>query len=40
MTRFKGKVALVSGAGGGIGLATVKRIAEEGGTAVAGILVE
>ena len=40
MTRFKGKVALVSGAGGGIGLATVKRIAEEGGTAVAGILDE
>ena len=40
MTRFKGKVALVTGASGGIGLATVKRIVEEGGTAVAGILDE
>lgn len=40
MTRFKGKVALVTGAGSGIGLATVRRISEEGGTAVAGILNE
>ena len=40
MNRFEGKVVLVTGAGGGIGLATVKRIAQEGGTAVAGILDE
>jgi NAD(P)-dependent dehydrogenase (short-subunit alcohol dehydrogenase family) len=40
MKRFEGKVVLVTGAGGGIGLATVKRIAQEGGTAVAGILDE
>ena len=40
MKRFKGKVALVTGAGGGIGLATAKRIAEEGGTVVAGLLDE
>ncbi len=40
MNRFRGKVALVTGAGGGIGLATVKRIAAEGGIVVAGILDE
>ncbi len=40
MKRFNGKVALVTGAGRGIGLATVKRIAEEGGSVVAGILDE
>ncbi len=40
MKRFEGKVVLVTGAGGGIGLATVKRITQEGGTAVAGILNE
>ena len=38
MARFHGKVALVTGAGIGIGLATVRRIAEENGTVVAGIL--
>ena len=40
MKRFEGKVALVTGAGGGVGLATAKRIAEEGGTVVAGLLNE
>ena len=30
MTRFEGKVALVTGAGGGIGLATARRFAAEG----------
>lgn len=40
MKRFEGKVALVTGAGSGIGLATAKRITDEGGTAVAGILDE
>lgn len=40
MTRFKGKVALVTGAGSGIGLATARRITAEGGTVVAGLLNE
>ncbi len=40
MKRFEDKVALVTGAGGGIGLATANRIADEGGTVVAGILDE
>lgn len=40
MKRFQGKVALVTGAGSGIGLATARRIAGEGGTVVAGILNE
>jgi len=40
MTRFQGKVALVTGAGSGIGLATANWIADEGGTVVAGILDE
>lgn len=35
MTRFAGKVALVTGAGGGIGAATVARLADEGATVVA-----
>ncbi len=38
MKRFQGKVALVTGAGSGFGLATARRIAEEGGKVVAGIL--
>jgi NAD(P)-dependent dehydrogenase (short-subunit alcohol dehydrogenase family) len=40
VNRFQGKVALVTGAGSGIGLTTARRIGEEGGTVVAGILSE
>jgi NAD(P)-dependent dehydrogenase (short-subunit alcohol dehydrogenase family) len=38
MKRFQGKVVLITGAGTGIGLATARRIADEGGTVVAGLL--
>ena len=34
MTRFEGRVALVTGGASGIGKATVKRIAAEGGAVV------
>ncbi len=40
MKRFEGKVALVTGAGSGIGLATAARLAGEGARVVAGILDE
>ena len=40
MNRFEDKVALVTGAGSGIGLATAARLAEEGAQVVAGILDE
>ena len=40
MNRFEGKVALVTGAGTGIGLATATRLAEEGARIVAAILDE
>lgn len=40
MNRFEAKVALVTGAGTGIGLATANRLAEEGAQVVAGILDE
>ena len=40
MKRFEDKVALVTGAGSGIGLATATRLAEEGAQVVAGILDE
>ncbi|MBL28761.1 MAG: short-chain dehydrogenase [Rhodospirillaceae bacterium] len=36
--RFKDKVALITGAGSGIGLATARRLADEGATVVAGLL--
>ena len=37
MDRFKGKVALVTGAGSGIGLATAQRLGAEGARVIAGI---
>jgi NAD(P)-dependent dehydrogenase (short-subunit alcohol dehydrogenase family) len=38
--RLKGKIALVTGAGSGIGLATARRLADEGAVVVAGLLDE
>ena len=38
--RFTNKVALVTGAGSGIGLATAHRLADEGATVVAAVLDE
>jgi NAD(P)-dependent dehydrogenase (short-subunit alcohol dehydrogenase family) len=35
MRRFEGRVAIVTGAASGIGLATAERLAEEGATIVA-----
>ena len=40
MQRFEGKVAFVTGAGSGIGLAAAKRIAAEGGNVVCGVQTE
>ena len=37
MRRFEGKVAFISGAGSGIGLAAARRIAQEGGQVVCGV---
>lgn len=38
MKRFEGKVALVTGAGTGIGLATARRLESEGATVICGLL--
>lgn len=40
MRRFEGRVAFISGAGSGIGLAAAQRIAEEGGQVVCGVETE
>ena len=40
MRRFEGKIAFVTGAGSGIGLAAARRIADEGGTAICGVQTE
>ena len=40
MRRFEGRVAFISGAGSGIGLAAAQRIAEEGGRVVCGVETE
>ena len=40
MQRFNGKIAFVTGAGSGIGLAAAMRIADEGGTVVCGVQTE
>ncbi len=38
MARFEGRIALITGAGSGIGLATARRLGSEGATVIAGIL--